>query len=54
MTLMDEVMGNYLFLTGGVPAYTGKMESRFRSPILIGETVEIRCMKKSAGDSSSL
>lgn len=43
MTLMDEVMGNYLFLTGGVPAYTGKMESRFRSPILIGETVEIRC-----------
>ena len=43
MTLMDEVMGNYLFLTGGVPAYTGKMESRFRSPLLIGETVEIRC-----------
>ena len=34
MTLMDEVMGNYLFLKGGIPAYTGKMESRFRQPIL--------------------
>lgn len=43
MTLMDEVMGNYLFLTTGVPAYTGKMESRFRSPVLIGETVKVIC-----------
>lgn len=24
MTLMDEVMGNYLFLNTGIPAYTGK------------------------------
>ena len=43
MTLMDEVMGNYLFLKGGIPAYTCKMESRFRQPILIGETVLITC-----------
>lgn len=43
MTLMDEVMGNYLFLKTGIPAYTGKMESRFRSPILIGETVKVVC-----------
>ena len=43
MTLMDEVMGNYLFLKDGIPAYTGKMESRFRHPILIGETVLITC-----------
>ena len=43
MTLMDEVMGNYLFLKDGIPAYTGKMESRFRQPILIGETVLITC-----------
>ena len=43
MTLMDEVMGNYLFLKTGIPAYTGKMESRFRSPILIGETVKVIC-----------
>ena len=43
MTLMDEVMGNYLFLKDGIPAYTGKMESRFRQPILIGQTVLITC-----------
>ena len=43
MTLMDEIMGNYLFLKEGTPAYTGKMESRFRKPVLIGETVLITC-----------
>lgn len=43
MTLMDEIIGNYLFLTTGIPCYTGKMESRFRSPVLIGETVKIVC-----------
>ena len=43
MTLMDEIMGNYLFLKEGIPAYTGKMESRFRKPIQIGETVLISC-----------
>lgn len=43
MTLMDEVAGNYLFLTTGIPSYTGKMETRFRSPVLIGETVKIIC-----------
>ena len=43
MTLMDEVMGNYLFLNTGIPAYTGKMETRFRSPVIIGETVKVIC-----------
>ena len=43
MTLMDEIMGNYLFLTEGKPAYTGKMESRFRQPVVIGETILITC-----------
>ena len=43
MTLMDEVMGNYLFLNTGIPAYTGKMETRFRTPVLIGETVKVVC-----------
>ena len=43
MTLMDEVMGNYLFLNTGIPAYTGKMETRFRTPVLIGETVKVIC-----------
>lgn len=43
MTLMDEVMGNYLFLNTGIPAYTGKMESRFRSPVLIGEPIKVIC-----------
>ncbi len=45
MTLMDEIMGNYLFLKEGKPAYTGKMESRFRKPIQIGETVLISCQE---------
>lgn len=45
MTLMDEVMGNYLFMKEGKPAYTGKMESRFRNPVLIGETVIIFCQE---------
>ena len=45
MTLMDEIMGNYLFLTEGKPAYTGKMESRFRQPVIIGETVLITCQE---------
>ena len=43
LTLMDEVMGNYLFLNTGIPAYTGKMETRFRTPVLIGETVKVVC-----------
>lgn len=43
MTLMDEIMGNYLFLTEGKPAYTGKMESRFRSPVIIGQPILITC-----------
>lgn len=40
-TLLDEVTGNYLFFTEKRPAYTGKMEIRFRSPVMIGETVKI-------------
>lgn len=38
-TLLDEVMGNYIYLKTGKPAYTAKMEIRFRQPVLIGEKV---------------
>lgn len=41
LTLMDEVMGNAIFLREGIPAYTGRMESRFRAPVQIGESVMI-------------
>lgn len=41
LTLLDEVIGNYLWIKDGAPAYTAKMESRFRSPVLIGEPVKI-------------
>jgi len=39
-TLLDEVTGNYLFKLEGRPAYTAKMELRFRQPVLIGTTVK--------------
>ena len=32
-TLLDEVMGNYLYITTGKPAYTAKIEVRFRQPV---------------------
>lgn len=38
--LLDEIMGHYLFTTEGRPAYTAKMEVRFRQPIMIGEQVQ--------------
>ena len=37
--LLDEVTGNYLFCKEGVPAYTARMEIRYRAPLLIGEEV---------------
>jgi len=40
--LLDEVMGNYLFNKEGKPAYTAKMELRFRAPIMIG--TRIKCV----------
>ena len=39
--LLDEIMGNYLFKKEGVPAYTARIDLRFRQPVRIGET--IRC-----------
>lgn len=38
--LLDEIMGHYLFTTEGKPAYTAKMELRYRQPVMIGETVK--------------
>ena len=38
--LLDEIMGHYLFVTEGKPAYTAKMELRYRQPVMIGETVK--------------
>lgn len=40
-TLLDETMGNFLYLRDGRAAYTAKMEVRFRQPVLIGEKVTV-------------
>ncbi|WP_299721346.1 hotdog fold domain-containing protein [Megasphaera sp.] len=40
-TLLDEVMGDYVFRIAGKPAYTARLEIRFRSAIRIGETVKV-------------
>ena len=40
-TLLDEVMGDYVFRKAGKPAYTAWLEIRFRSAIRIGETVKV-------------
>ncbi|NMK38364.1 PaaI family thioesterase [Megasphaera elsdenii] len=40
-TLLDEVMGDYVFRKVGKPAYTARLEIRFRSAIRIGETVKV-------------
>ncbi len=44
--LLDEVMGNYLFMTEGKPAYTARIDLRFRNPVEIGST--IRCIGRIA------
>lgn len=40
-TLLDEVMGDYVFRKAGKPAYTARLEIRFRSAIRIGEMVKV-------------
>ena len=40
--LLDEIMGHYLFCMEGRPAYTAKMELRYRQPLKIGE--EVKCV----------
>ena len=40
-TMLDEVMGDYVFRKAGKPAYTARLEIRFRSAIRIGETVKV-------------
>ncbi len=40
-TLLDEVMGDYVFHLAHKPAYTAQLDLRFRSAIRIGETVKI-------------
>ena len=40
-TLLEEVMGDYVFRIAGKPAYTARLEIRFRSAIRIGETVKV-------------
>lgn len=40
-TLLDEVMGDYVFRKAGKTAYTARLEIRFRSAIRIGETVKV-------------
>ncbi len=40
-TMLDEAMGGYLFKTGE-PAFTGKLEVRFRKPTPTGEPITIR------------
>jgi len=40
--LLDEIMGNYLFRTERKPAYTARMDLRFRAPVIIGTVVKCR------------
>jgi acyl-coenzyme A thioesterase PaaI-like protein len=40
-TMLDEVMGNFVFRTEGRPAYTASIEIRFRNAVRIGETIKI-------------
>lgn len=40
-TLLDEVMGDYIFKLTGRPAYTAKIEVRFRQAVRIGERIKI-------------
>ena len=40
-TLLDEVMGDYVFRKAGKPAYTARLEIRCRRAIRIGETVKV-------------
>ena len=40
-TLLDEVMGDYVFRKAGKPAYTARLEIRFRGAIRVGETVKV-------------
>lgn len=40
-TLLDEVMGDYIFKTTGIPAYTAKIDVRFRKAARIGETLKV-------------
>ncbi len=42
--LLDEVTGNYLYCKEGKPAYTAKIEIRYRKPLVIGE--EVFCIGK--------
>ncbi|MGI6262516.1 MAG: PaaI family thioesterase [Succiniclasticum sp.] len=38
--LLDETMGNYLFMKEGTPAYTARIDLRFRKPVRIGSTIK--------------
>lgn len=40
-TLLDEVMGDYVFRVAGTPTYTAKLDIRFRSAVRIGERVKV-------------
>lgn len=37
--LLDEVTGNYLYCKEGKPAYTARIDIRYRRPLAIGEEV---------------
>ncbi|HIU64503.1 MAG TPA: hotdog fold thioesterase [Candidatus Avacidaminococcus intestinavium] len=41
-TLLDEAMGQFLYMHTGKPAYTAKLEVRFKQPVLIGEKITVR------------
>lgn len=40
-TLLDEVMGDFIYQKTGIPAYTARIEVRFRHPVRIGEKIKI-------------
>ena len=41
MTLLDEVMGDYVLKTAGRPAYTAKIDIRFRHAVPLGRPVTV-------------
>ena len=41
-TLLDEVMGNYIFMNEHKPAYTARLDIWFRNPALIGTSLKIK------------
>ncbi len=40
-TLLDETLGDHAYKLAGKPAFTAKLELRYKNPVPVGETVKI-------------